>query len=76
MGLNARFALSKLMLSSLLVSSSIQASAQACFEVGNQDFSEVLACYTKAEGANPLVYTAKGNTSFPGVQKRSFDLSS
>lgn len=76
MRLNARFVLSKLMLSSLLVSSSIHASAQACFEAGNLDFSEVLACYKKAEDANPLVYTAKGNTSFPGVEKRSFDLSS
>ena len=76
MGLNARFALSKLILSSLLVSSSIQASTQACFDASNQDFNEVLACYKKAEDANPLVYSVKGNTPFPGVEKRSFDLSS
>jgi len=76
MGLNARFALSKLMLSSLLVSSSIQASTQACFDASTPDFNEVLACYKKAEDANPLVYSVKGNTPFPGVEKRSFDLSS
>ena len=76
MGLNARFALSKLMLSSLLVSSSIHASPQACFDASNQDFSEVLVCYKKAEDANPLVYSVKGNTPFPGVEKRSFELSS
>jgi len=73
MGLNARFALSKLILSSLLVSSSIQASTQACFDASNQDFNEVLACYKKAEDANPLVYSVKGNTKLPGVEKRSFD---
>nr|WP_180205683.1 PhoPQ-activated protein PqaA family protein [Pseudomonas sp. SbOxS1]NYU05819.1 PhoPQ-regulated protein [Pseudomonas sp. SbOxS1] len=76
MGMNTRFVLSILMLSSLLVSSSIHASAQACFEASGQDFSEVLACYKKAEDANPLLYTAKASTIFPGVEKRSFELSS
>ncbi|WCM52157.1 PhoPQ-activated protein PqaA family protein [Pseudomonas sp. WJP1] len=76
MGMNTRFILSTLMLSSLLVSSSIHASAQACFEASGQDFSEVLACYKKAEDTNPLLYTAKASTIFPGVEKRSFELSS
>ena len=76
MGMNTRVILSILMLSSLLVSSSIHASAQACFEASGQDFSEVLACYKKAEDTNPLLYTAKASTIFPGVEKRSFELSS
>jgi len=76
MGLNARLALSSLILSSALLSSPSQASSQACFEASDQDFSEVLACYKKAEDANPLVYTAKASTALPGVEKRSFELSS
>lgn len=52
------------------------ASAQACFEASNQDFGEILTCYKKAEDFNPLIYTAKGSTLFPGVEKRSFDLAS
>ena len=70
------FVFPTLLLSSLLASSPVHASAQACFEASNQDFSEVLACYKKAEDVNPLIYTNKGSTPFPGVEKRSFDLNS
>ncbi|MDQ0125616.1 PhoPQ-activated pathogenicity-related protein [Pseudomonas lini] len=66
--------LSSLALSSLLFSSPAHASAQACFEASHRDFSEVLPCYKKAESAKPLVYTATGTQTFPGVKKRSFDL--
>jgi PhoPQ-activated pathogenicity-related protein len=76
MELNARLVMSRLIVSGLLLSGPVKASTQACFEASNQDFSEVLACYKKAEDANPLVYTAKPGTIFPGVEKRSFDLSS
>jgi PhoPQ-activated pathogenicity-related protein len=66
--------LSSLLLLSLLISGTAHASAQACFEASHQDFTEVLACYKKAEAAKPLVYTATGTQAFPGVEKRSFDL--
>ncbi|WP_095148493.1 PhoPQ-activated pathogenicity-related family protein [Pseudomonas sp. Irchel s3a18] len=66
--------LSKLVLFGLFINGTAHASAQACFEANGQDFSEVLACYKKAEAAKPLVYTAKGTQTFPGVEKRSFDL--
>ena len=66
--------LSSLVLLSLLINGPAHASAQACFEASDQDFSEVLACYKKAEAAKPLVYTATGTQTFPGVEKRSFDL--
>ena len=40
------------------------------------DFSEILNCYKNQEASKPLLYFAKGSETFPGVVKRSFDLSS
>ncbi|KEX94660.1 PhoPQ-regulated protein [Pseudomonas putida] len=40
-----------------------------------QDFSEVLNCYKNQEASKPLLYAAKGTQLFPGVEKRSFELS-
>ena len=40
------------------------------------DFSEILNCYKNQEASKPLLYVAKGTQVFPGVEKRSFDLSS
>ncbi|MCX2898581.1 PhoPQ-activated pathogenicity-related family protein [Pseudomonas mandelii] len=40
------------------------------------DFSEILNCYKTQEASKPLLYVAKGTQVFPGVEKRSFDLSS
>lgn len=40
------------------------------------NFSEVLNCYKQEQASHPLLYTAKGTEVFPGVEKRSFELSS
>lgn len=52
------------------------AAAQQCFEQRQQRFSEVLACYRTAQAALPLRYVARETTQLPGVEKRSFDLTS
>ena len=50
--------------------------AMACFQNSGQDFSNVLGCYKQAEADQPLHYTSTGSTTFPGVEKRRFELKS
>ena len=50
--------------------------AQQCFDAHQQRFSEVLACYRAAQAKEPLHYVAGETTQLPGVEKRSFALTS
>ena len=69
-----------LLLPALLASGCTQATspgtAMACFQNSGQDFSKVLGCYAQAEAEQPLKYTPEEATSFPGVEKRRFELTS
>ena len=50
--------------------------AMACFQNSGQDFSKVLSCYQQAGADQPLEYTSTGSTTFPGVERRRFELKS
>jgi len=69
--------LSSTCISLALASLNVQADTPANACLGSPyNFSEVLNCYKKDEASKPLLYVAKGTQSFPGVEKRSFELSS
>lgn len=50
--------------------------AMGCFQNSGHDFSKVLSCYKQAEAGQPLKYTLVGTTTFPGIEKRRFELKS
>ena len=70
--------LSSTLLFTLLTSVNAQAdtSAAACSDLPEHDYSEILNCYKKEQASKPLLYVAKGVQTFPGVEKRSFELTS
>jgi len=70
--------LSKTLLIGLLTSFSAQAetSTTDCLKKHAYNFSEVLNCYKTSEASKPLTYTVKDSKPFPGVEHRSFELTS
>ena len=50
--------------------------AQQCFENSANQFNEVMTCYRAAQAMYPLQYLLVNSVELPGVQKRSFKLTS
>lgn len=69
--------LSKTLITLALTSVTAQAetSINECLGTPN-NFSEVLNCYKKEQASKPLLYVVKNTQILPGVEKRSYELSS